>query len=374
MDKVEIQFEEVNIPFYYYSKISEDFFENISNHIKSKVVIVTDNTVSPLYVDKILKGLELDSKNSLVLSSPAGEKHKSSEVVFSYIKRLHDWGIDRTCLIICLGGGIPGNIGGLIAGLTYRGINFIHIPTTILAAFDSVLSLKQAVNSDYAKNAIGLYHKPTAIYSSLEFFNTLNQKDIRSGLCETVKNALCILPSSIPALNNNLVGALNLDKEAMKLIKDVSIFAKRNVMINDKFEKKKALVLEYGHTVGHAIELIDSFKRADSISHGEAVGLGMLIEAEISHEMGILNRNDLNSHYELLAKLDIFQKLPNKISTNEVINFMKKDNKRGYIKSEEEEVGIILLESLGSVHGNPDLPITPVPLSIVKKVLEKFVV
>jgi 3-dehydroquinate synthase/2-deoxy-scyllo-inosose synthase len=100
----------------------------------------------------------------------------------------------------------------------------------------------------------------------------------------------------------------------------------------------------------------------------------MLVEAEISYEMGFLNQNDLHSHYELLAKLGIFQRLPDNISVNEVIKFIKKDNKRGYIKAHEDEIGVILLESLGKVYGNQDLPITPVPLKLIEKVLKKFVV
>jgi 3-dehydroquinate synthetase len=374
MKHINIVFEDIKIPFYYSSKIDHNFFENITQKINSKVAIITDDNVKNLYVNQLIKNLGLNNKNSLILSSPAGEKYKSVEIIFSYIKKLNEWGFDRSCLVICLGGGIAGNTGGLIAGLMYRGINFIHIPTTILAAFDSVLSLKQAVNSDYAKNAIGLYHKPMAIYSSLKFFNTLSMKEIRSGLCETAKNALCILPSAISDLNERLIDAMNLDERAMELVKDISIKSKQEVMINDKLEKKRALVLEYGHTIGHAIELIDAFKRQDSISHGEAVGVGMLVEAEISHEMGFLNKNDLHSHYELLAKLDIIQRLPTKISIDEVIKFTKKDNKRGYIKAHEDEVGIILLEGLGKVHGNQDLPITPVPLKIIEKVLKKFVI
>jgi 3-dehydroquinate synthase/2-deoxy-scyllo-inosose synthase len=239
MQHVNIEFEDAKIPFYYSSQIDHDFFENINQIINGKVVIITDNNVKNLYINKLLHNLDLSDNNLLILSSPAGEKYKTVEVIFSYIKKLHEWGLDRSSLIICFGGGIPGNMGGLIAGLMYRGINFIHISTTILAAFDSVLSLKQAVNSDYAKNAIGLYHKPTAIYSSLEFFNTLSIKEIRAGLCETAKNALCILPSAISDLNERLIDAINLDEGAMELIKDVSIKSKQKVMIDDKLEKKE---------------------------------------------------------------------------------------------------------------------------------------
>ncbi|EEC02818.1 3-dehydroquinate synthase, putative, partial [Ixodes scapularis] len=280
----------------------------------------------------------------LVLSSPSGEQFKCLQTIHLYLDSIYEWGADRSSLVICFGGGIPGNIGGLVAGLMYRGIAFIHIPTTLLAAFDSVISLKQAINSNYAKNAIGLYHKPISIYSSAEFFTTLSSKDIRSGICETIKNTLAILPSAIPDLTLQLNNALELKAEAIKLVKDISIKAKQIVMQHDKFEKKKALILEYGHTLGHVIELLDSRIREDSIAHGEAVGLGMLIEAEISYKMGYLSKNDLDTHYDILSKVNIYPILPSDITIDKIIKYVKKDNKRGYISADDNQVGMILLE------------------------------
>lgn len=373
MENVILNFEEVSIPFNYTSKISPTFYNKIKEHINKKVIIITDDRVKTLHINKLIENLDLNKSNSLVLSSPPGEQFKSIETISSYIKAITEWGIDRSCLIICFGGGIPGNVGGLVSGLMYRGINFIHIPTTIMSAFDSVISLKQAVNSNHAKNALGIYHKPVAIYSSAEFFYTLEYKEVRSGLCETVKNVLTILPSAIQTLSNKINAALDLQEEAISLVKDISITAKQKVMRHDKLEKKNALILEYGHTLGHAIELIDSKKHANSIPHGEAVGLGMLIEAEISYQMGCLSQKDLDTHYDILSKINIDPKLPSGITIEEVIEFTKNDNKRGYISADENHVGIILLKELGCVNGDEQLPITAVPIAIIKNVLKKFI-
>lgn len=355
----------------YAPKSSSEFYNKIKKYIKSKVVVITDDTVKKFHVDNLIDKLNIE--HVLVLSSPPGEKYKTFNVLLSYINNILEWGVDRSCTIICFGGGIPGNLGGLAAGLIYRGINFIHIPTTILAAFDSVISLKQAVNSNSAKNAIGLYHKPLAIYVSADFFSTLEYKEIKSGICETIKNVLAILPESISLLSNNLNDALLLKNEAIKIVKDISIEAKQIVMKYDKFEKKQALILEYGHTIGHAIELIDSQTRDDSISHGEAVGIGMLVEGEISYQMGYLNRKDLDRHYEILSKINIEPKLPKGIGVDSIIKFVKKDNKRGYIPLDENQAGIILLRELGDVLGEKNLPIVSVPIKVVEKVLQKFV-
>ena len=372
MERVDLIFEELSVPFVYTSRISHEFYKCIKDHISKKVVIVTDNQVNKLYVNATIDNLDLDRDNVITLSSPPGEQLKCIRTVYLYLNSIYEWGVDRSSTIICLGGGIPGNLGGLIAGLIYRGITLIHIPTTILAAFDSVISLKQAVNSDHAKNAIGLYHTPTAIYSSIEFFTTLSLKDIRSGICETIKNTLAILPSEIPRLSMQLNNALYLHSEAINLIKDISIQAKQMVMRHDKFEKKKALILEYGHTVGHVIELLDSMIHEHSITHGEAIGIGMLVEAEISYNMGYLSKNDLDVHYDMLSKIKVYPKLPSGITIDQVIAYLKKDNKRGYIPSDDNHVGMILLKELGVANGNESLPITLVPIKMIQKILRRF--
>lgn len=266
METTNLIFEELSVPFIYTSKSSSTFYKSRKSHIHKRVIIITDNKVKELYVPTLIKNIDLDIKNILILSSPPGEQSKCFKTIYLYLNSIYEWGIDRSCLVICIGGGIPGNIGGLIAGLIYRGIAFIHIPTTILASFDSVISLKQAVNSSYAKNAIGVYHKPICIYSSAAFFTTLSKKDIISGVCETIKNTLSILPSEITTLSDQLNDVLDLKSEAISLVKDISIKAKQLVMQYDKYEKKRALILEYGHTIGHAIEPLDSTIHEDSLS------------------------------------------------------------------------------------------------------------
>lgn len=373
MERIDLVFEELLVPFFYFPKSSSDFYESIKAHIHGKVVIITDDKVKELYIHSVVENLGLNVNDILILSSLPGEKFKCFRTVSVYLDSIYEWGIDRSCLVICLGGGIPGNVGGLVAGLIYRGIAFIHIPTTIVAAFDSVISLKQAVNSSYAKNAIGMYHKPVGIYSSSEFFTTLSSREIRSGLCEAVKNVLSILPSEISRLSARLRSALDLDLDAINLVKDISIEAKQIVMQYDKLEKKKALILEYGHTVGHVIELLDSKIREDSVTHGEAVGLGMLIAAEVSYKMGYLCRDGLDTHYDILSKVGIHPNLPSGITVDKIIEYVKKDNKRGYIHTSDDQVGMVLLKELGIVNGDEDLPITPVPIKVIEQVLCGFV-
>lgn len=372
MEQVNLDLNKITIPFIYTDKASTSFYNEIKKQINKKVIIITDNTVKDLYVNSLIKNLEIPKDNVFILSSPQGEQHKNIKTILSYLNSVYEWGIDRSCLVICFGGGISGNMGGLVAGLIYRGINFIHIPTTIIAAFDSVISLKQAVNSDTAKNAIGLYHTPKAIYSNMEYFKTLSKKEIRSGICETIKNALAIIPASISGLSTHLKDALELKEEAIKFIKDISIKAKQMVMKHDEYEKKTGLILEYGHTVGHAIELIDSTLRKESITHGEAVGLGMLIEAEISYKMGYLSRADLDMHYQLLSLIGLQPFLPNGVLPEVILKFLQKDNKKGYIPTDKDHIGMVLLSKLGSPVASENLPITPVPLKTIDEVLQGF--
>ncbi|XVN44363.1 MAG: hypothetical protein RCG16_02415 [Rickettsia hoogstraalii] len=133
------------------------------------MIIITDHKVKDLYIRTIIENLDLNINNVLVLSSPSGEQFKSLQTIHLYLDSIYEWGADRSSLVICFGGGIPGNIGGLIAGLIYRGIAFIHIPTTLLAAFDSVISLKQAINSNYAKMLLGYIINPL-VFTVLQNF------------------------------------------------------------------------------------------------------------------------------------------------------------------------------------------------------------
>lgn len=157
--------------------------------------------------------------------------------------------------MIALGGGLAGNVAGLLAGLLMRGVRLVHLPTTLLAMSDSCLSLKQGTISPLGKNHLGLFHAPAFVWSDLAFLEYLPAREIRSAPCELIKNVLAIYPGQLAEVQSRLRPAADYSQEELAWFIDLCITAKSSVMASDALEKHWALVLEYGHTIGHALEL-----------------------------------------------------------------------------------------------------------------------
>lgn len=371
MKEQQILFEDVRFPFFTGVNCTEEIFSKIAALSYGKIVIVTDDTVLSLVGQQLATYLERASK-VLLLSFPAGEHSKCFATVTNYLEKVLTWGADRSTLFVCLGGGIPGNVGGLCAALLFRGVRFVHFSTTLVGLFDSVLSLKQAVNASMAKNTVGTFHVPTAVFGDLALFHTLSQRDIRSGVCESIKNTLCLCPHLLSEMPAVLQKALAYDTEAFLALEESSILAKTQVMQHDKFEKHAALALEYGHTTGHAIELAHARVTKDSISHGEAVGIGMLVAADVARALGVLSEGCYDAHTQLLEAVSIRRSLPQGVTADTLIQYMLKDNKRGHISLKEDELGMVLLRDLGDVLGPKDKPIVSVPIQVVHTILKIY--
>ncbi|MBN2353519.1 MAG: iron-containing alcohol dehydrogenase [Spirochaetales bacterium] len=301
--------------------------------------------------------------HSSLLTFECTEKNKNLQMLESLIDKVIKLKATRKTCIIGLGGGISGNMSGMVAALMFRGIRFVHIPTTLLAISDSVLSLKQAINSNSGKNLIGLFHAPEMVIANIDFLQSLPKKEVVSGVCEVIKNALTILPETIETLEGLLDPESKYSEEDYRYFITMSIEAKTLVMRNDPYEKHEALILEYGHTIGHAIELSD----AGNITHGEAIGLGMLCAADISRMLGYLSDKDVQLHRALLSKAGAAGAIPRHIDPETILSIMKYDNKRGYVENDGGTFHLVLLESIGKPLKNGEKPLTPVPDEIIRK-------
>ncbi len=365
LKKIELQYQDVNIPYFWGDFCLNDIVEKILELQADKYLIITDTTVEKLY-GSTLANLLCTCNQVKLLSFPPGEKNKTINTVSYLLDESLKWGITRRSVVIALGGGIPGNVGGVVASLLYRGIRFIQIPTTSIAMFDSVLSLKQAVNSNMAKNTIGSFYTPLAIFTDLSFLESLSLPEARSGLCETIKNILAITPENFNELKLHLKKSLNGEYKSLNYIFSSSVAAKNEVMKLDKYEKNRALILEYGHTIGHALEMILSNNSSLRITHGEAVALGMIVEAKISNQMGYLSNEEVNKHYELLEEINVSTKIDVNVSAEHICNFLKHDNKRGYLNPKTHEATMILLSTLGCPLVTDQYPLINIPLKLVK--------
>ena len=230
----------------------------------------------------------------------------------------------RDSLIIAFGGGVVGNIAGTVASLIFRGCQFIHIPTTFMAQADSSIGIKQAVNGSKAKNAYGSYHIPLAVFNYIKFLDTLPIHHLRNGMAESVKVAVARSPDFVHSLEKILPNFPNFSYAELYSILETTIHHKITGLTNDPYEKNSLLFLEIGHTVGHAIEHASNF----TIHHGEAIALGMLVEAQVGMELSITTEATYNTLANLLTLLNFSDKLPKEVDINDILNYIKFDNRR----------------------------------------------
>lgn len=374
MKVTNLQFEDVSIPYAFGIDCVGEMIESISG-MSRKCFVVTDEVVSALHATRFCKELARHCEVVMLTFPGQGENFKNLETVSALAIEALDKGIDRSSLIIAFGGGVVGNIAGLLAGLIYRGTRFLHVPTTLIAMHDSVLSLKQAINFDRGKNVLGLYYEPQSILADMEFLSTLEMKEVKSGLVESLKNGLAIIPDQIVELGllvpEILRGGPN-SENFLRLL-ELSIEAKSAVMARDKYERTNALVLEYGHTVGHAIELLHAraVPVGQSIAHGEAVGIGMRIAGVIARNRG-MSEGDWRAHEELLDLGGVDRHVPIGVRICEIPEQLLRDNKRGLIPTGRDEVAMILLEALGKPVWTNGLPLTAVSIAEIETALDEL--
>lgn len=299
------------------------------------------------------------------------EKTKNIKSYNNIINCLIRNGISRKSCIIAIGGGVLGNVVGFVASTIFRGVDLYHIPTTLISAADSVVSLKQAINSDFGKNMIGTYFVPKKVFVILSFFKKLPCRELKSGIVEFIKNILAIMPDEIPKYLENVNSKDIYSYEFISYIIEKSVVAKNLVLKNDEHEKKEGLILEYGHTIGHSIEFLSD----GNIIHGEGVAFGMLVAAEISNSLGFLCEEDLEMHYLLLLDYinpDICSFTIANIDS--IVNQLKHDNKKTILN--DDVYSFVLLNTLGIIHKESETNMTYIDkdriIMSMKKVILKL--
>ncbi|MEV6097112.1 2-deoxy-scyllo-inosose synthase [Nocardia sp. NPDC051981] len=358
---------EQSFPYYFGRDCITEIGAAIAALGADRLVFVTDDEVLSRYrrdIDRLAGSIP-----SLILSHPSGESMKTLTCLSGHLENALRAGITRRSVVVSFGGGVPGNLAGLMANLLFRGVRLVHVPTTTIAAMDSVLSLKQAINSEVGKNHLGTYYAPEAVFTDVEFFTTLPERELRSGLCEMAKNCLAIDPSALAGLRA-VIGNMTAPDSLLWLL-DASIAAKSAVTRDDTYERGAGLVLEYGHTVGHAIEICDHRVRGTAgLPHGAAIALGMLVAAHISHARGWLSDDEVSVHYEIVTGLGVEPALPDSVRIDDVLAVVAGDNKRGYLPPRPDAVPFVLLRALGRPEYTGDLPLVPVAVREIRAALD----
>jgi 3-dehydroquinate synthase len=267
----------------------------------SSITLITDTTVKRLYGQRVLKALGATGKKVYLFTLPVGERAKSLREVERGYRFLLEKNIDRKGLICALGGGVAGDTAGYIAATYLRGIDYIQLPTTLLAQLDSSIGGKVGINFGGKKNMVGSFYQPKVIISDVALLKSLPPAEMRNGMAELVKYAL--------AMDRGLFRLLE-QKEGKKLniteLKDMVMRCARLkagiVEVDEREQSGQRAILNFGHTVGHALEAATKLKK---ISHGEAVAVGMVAAARLSEELGVLEQGNVPKILSMLQKFGL---------------------------------------------------------------------
>ncbi len=322
---------------FYGKKVWESIAEAIDTKQPSSVFILTDTNTKRFCLPVFLEHCKIKSKPT-VFCIEANEEHKTLETCLSLWQQLLNNGVDRNSLLINLGGGLITDLGGFVAATYKRGISFIHIPTSLLAMVDAAIGGKNGVNFNHSKNQIGTIVSPYKIAIVPSFLKTLPEREFVSGSAEMFKHGLIASRNYWEVLKQT---PMSYNEDFSGLILQ-SIVIKNNIVAQDKFEKKLRKTLNYGHTLGHAIEsfmLINSQKKP--LLHGEAIAIGMILETYISSELLNFPKKDLKEITNVL--LQYFPKIYfSKDEINSILTYTKTDK-----KNRNGKVLFVLLEEIG---------------------------
>lgn len=358
----DVRFGDVSYPFYLRSgqPAWAELASALSGLNADRFLLITDSEIPPSAVRMVTASLE-QLAPATVLRVAASEKSKTITTIDELAEKVFSSRATRRSVFVALGGGLAGNIAGLLAHLFLRGARLVHIPTTLLAMSDSVLSLKQAVNSRVGKNHLGAFHAPELVWAHLDFVASLPPSQIRAALCEAIKNVVAICPELYDEMAARLHANASYTEAELSWFVGMCVDAKQRVMQADPFEKDRALILEYGHTAGHAAELASEGR----FTHGLAIGVGGLVAARIAATLGVAGPEVEQAHEALLALNGAPTMFPAYPEPGRLMEAVGLDNKRGYVPYRPGHVDMVLLERLGQPHLTDGSIITQVPQDMV---------
>ncbi len=322
--------------------IGNEIFTRFSQWWKwegKKVALVTHPFLARCFFDKVVNGLEPFSCQVELITIPSGERSKSLRMVEKIYSRLFQKEFLRTDFVLALGGGVVGDVAGFVAATYMRGLNLIQVPTTLLSQIDSSIGGKTGVNVPYGKNLIGSFYQPLLTLIDLSFLKTLPKKEVSNGLAEMIKMGFLFSPALVKTLEEHLEEILRLKPEIWQKVVTEVVSYKLKVVKEDEIDTKGLRAfLNYGHTVGHALEKLASYRE---ISHGEAVAIGMMVEGKISEIKGISTRGILERQKSLLERVGLPVMMPEKYRSD-LAKAMLLDKKR-----ENEEIKFVGVEEIG---------------------------
>ncbi len=337
MKKLQVALGDRSYPIYIGSDLlsQADLFRQ---HIKSsQVIVVTNETIAPLYLTSVLQSLQGFKTEQVIL--PDGEQFKTLDVLTQIFDKLLSSKFGRKATLVALGGGVIGDMGGFAAACYQRGIPFLQIPTTLLAQVDSSVGGKTGVNHPLGKNMIGAFYQPQCVIADTDVLDTLDDRQLSAGLAEVIKYGLIRDPEFLVWLENNIEALLNRNKQALAYAIERSCLNKAEVVAEDENENGVRATLNLGHTFGHAIETGVGY---GAYLHGEAVAIGTCQAADLSRRLGWLTDQDVTRIISLFIKAKLPVSPPAEINTERFLELMSVDK-----KNTDGTIRLILLEQIG---------------------------
>lgn len=272
-----------------------------------QAAVISNPTVGKLYLDRVIASLRAAGFRAASVEVPDGEEHKNFKWLTFIYDRLLDARMDRTSAVVALGGGVIGDLAGFAAATFLRGVPFVQLPTTLLAQVDSSVGGKTAVNHPAGKNLIGTFYQPRLVLIDVDTLGTLPRRELLAGLVEVIKYGVILDAQLFSLIEENLQRILALDTELLRHIVRQCCALKAMVVQRDERESDYRSILNFGHTVGHAIESLTRYKR---YLHGEAVAIGMAFAARLSRSRGYCTDETVHRIVELLNRAGLPVEIP----------------------------------------------------------------
>jgi 3-dehydroquinate synthase len=308
------------------------------NHKAGRHIVITDSNVGKIYGPELLSALKGVGLNADLIEFASGETSKNIQTVLDIVEKLLEREADRSSMLIALGGGVAGDMVGFVASVFMRGVPYIQIPTTLIGQVDSAIGGKTAVDLPSGKNLLGTFYQPRAVFIDLQYLATLPDKEFNNGLAEIIKYGIIDDEKMFRQLEDNMESIRKRDPVLLlKLVENCCRIKKSIVEIDEK-ELGLRRILNFGHTLGHAIEAESDY----AVSHGDGVALGMLAAASISVKAGYLDRAQQEQLEKLIVKAGLPGRIPEEISTAGIISRLKTDKKK-----KGDTIHFVLLKKIG---------------------------
>lgn len=330
-----------NPPVYFDDDLIENkaFLRLLKEH-QGRFALITDDKVAALYGEPFLNFMQKHGFECHLIAFPAGEKSKTRKTKEEIEDKLLSRKMGRDTLLIVLGGGVVTDIGGFVAATYLRGVPYISIPTSLLGMVDASIGGKTGVNVKQAKNIIGATYPPIAIFMDLSMLKTLSDSGILCGSAEILKHGLIADKYLFEHLEEEVDKWKERNPDFLKKIIIESVKIKKKVVERDLKEGGERRILNFGHTIGHAIEALEEY----ALFHGEAIAIGMVVEALIAQKLGHLSESDFDAIYELIKKMGFALKISEKVSTASMKETMMSDK-----KAAAKVPRFVILDGIGKV-------------------------